>query len=149
MSAERYTFDTNVLFYALDADSGAKHRTSSSMLAKADPENAVVLLQTLAELCNAVRKKRPGLAAIADRFVLGNAVLFEAVHALPSDLGEAQRANQQHGIPFWDAMLWAAARRAGCTLVFSEDFQDSQVLGGVTFRNPFKMSASELAGLMN
>jgi predicted nucleic acid-binding protein len=148
MRAERYTFDTNILFYALDPDAGDKHRTASRLIATADNENAIIVLQSLGELCTSVRRKRPALASAADRFALGNAVLFDVAHALPSDPEEAILANQQHNIPFWDAMLWATARRAGCTLLLTEDFHDGQILGGVTVRNPFLMSRIELATLL-
>ena len=47
-------------------------------------------------------------------------------------------ADQDAGtISFWDAMLWATARRAGCSAILSEDFQDGQVLQGVRFIDPF------------
>jgi predicted nucleic acid-binding protein len=47
------------------------------------------------------------------------------------------RAVESHGLPFWDAMLWATAKRAGCRIVFSEDFQDGGTLEGVLFVDPF------------
>jgi predicted nucleic acid-binding protein len=137
MSVERYTFDTNILFYALDPDAGEKHRIASSLIATADPAHALLVLQTLGELCNSVQRKNPSGADPAYSFIAGNAVLFDVVHALPWDLTDAIAIHQDHNIPFWDAMLWATARRAGCTLLLSEDFQDGRVLGGVTFRNPF------------
>jgi predicted nucleic acid-binding protein len=34
-------------------------------------------------------------------------------------------------------MLWATARRAGCRLIVTEDFQDGRELRGVWFVNPF------------
>ena len=57
--------------------------------------------------------------------------------ATEADLADAIDTHRTYNISFWDAMLWATARRAGCTLLLSEDFQDGRVLGGVTFRNPF------------
>jgi predicted nucleic acid-binding protein len=148
MSAERYTFDTNILFYSLDPDAGIKHATASNLIASADSENAILVLQSLGELCSSVRKKRPSLVFLADRFVARNAVLFDVVHALPADLNDAITVGQEHKIPFWDAMLWATARRSGCTLLLTEDFHDGQVLGGVTIRNPFVMSPTALAALL-
>jgi predicted nucleic acid-binding protein len=63
-------------------------------------------------------------------------------------LEEALITQQQHGLQFWDAMLWATARRAGCSLIATEDFQDGRTLGGVTFRNPFKLSDAEWNALL-
>ena len=53
------------------------------------------------------------------------------------DLTDAMRAVREHGLAFWDAMLWATVRRAGVSLLITEDFQDGRVLEGVCFVNPF------------
>jgi len=41
-------------------------------------------------------------------------------------------------------MLWATARDAGCRVILSEDFQDGQMLEGVTFLNPFAVRNRDL-----
>jgi predicted nucleic acid-binding protein len=53
------------------------------------------------------------------------------------DLDAAMRAVGEHRLSFWDAMLWATARRAGVRLLITEDLQDGRVLEGVRFVNPF------------
>ena len=148
MSAERYTFDTNILFYALDADASEKHHIAEGLIASANTERALILLQTLGELCHSVKKKHPSELATAHRWVQRSMVLFEVIAASPADLAQAIDAQQQHHLPFWDAMLWATARRAGCTLFLTEDLQDGRTLGGVTFRNPFTISQPELDDLL-
>ena len=50
---------------------------------------------------------------------------------------DAARVHRDHGVPFWDGMLWSVARRAGAQMLLSEDFQDGRVLEGVRFLNPF------------
>jgi predicted nucleic acid-binding protein len=62
---------------------------------------------------------------------------FPVAMANEEDLSEAISAHQRHNLSFWDAMLWATARRAGCKLILSEDMQDGRTVGGVTVRNPF------------
>jgi predicted nucleic acid-binding protein len=54
-----------------------------------------------------------------------------------ADLGEAMRAVGAYRLAFWDAMLWATARRAGVRTLLSEDFQDGQTIEGVRIVNPF------------
>ncbi len=65
----------------------------------------------------------------------------------PTDLYQAIQAQEDHKLPFWDALLWATARRSGCKIVFSEDFQDGRELGGVRFINPFNLTRRELQRL--
>lgn len=49
----------------------------------------------------------------------------------------ALTAMSQHGLSFWDALIWAAAREAGADVVFTEDFQNGRIIEGITFVNPF------------
>jgi predicted nucleic acid-binding protein len=41
-------------------------------------------------------------------------------------------------LPFYDALIVAAAIDAGCELLCSEDLQDGQQFGAVTVENPFR-----------
>ena len=53
------------------------------------------------------------------------------------DLSAALDAVKKHRLAFWDAMLWAAAQRAGVRHLVTEDLQDGFELAGVRFVNPF------------
>jgi predicted nucleic acid-binding protein len=44
----------------------------------------------------------------------------------------------RHGFHIDDALIMAAALEAGCGMLYSEDMQSGQVIGGrLTIRNPF------------
>ena len=149
MSGERITFDTNVFFYAVDDNAGWKTERALYVIERTDPRRSFVVLQTLGELCFSVGRKKPELLPTAHRVVRDVMAFFDITAAGRHDLTEALVAQQEHGLPFWDAMLWATARRAGCSLLLTEDLQDGRVLGGVTFRNPFTMSLPELEALLS
>ena len=38
----------------------------------------------------------------------------------------------------YDSLIIAAALEAGCSILYSEDMQDRQVIEGLTIRNPFR-----------
>ncbi len=59
-------------------------------------------------------------------------------------LTDAIDAVTVHSWSFWDAMIWATAKRAGCRLLLSEDGQSGRTLGGVTIINPFVTDISPL-----
>jgi predicted nucleic acid-binding protein len=42
-----------------------------------------------------------------------------------------------YGIHFYDGMIVAAAERAGCGRIWSEDFNAGQKYFGITVTNPF------------
>jgi len=148
MSADRLTLDTNILFYASDNTAGEKQLVAQKLTRAAALRREILTLQSLAELSNAFAKRRLHQHDIADGIVRGYLNTFTVVPATDADLLEALRHHHQHNIPFWDAMLCATARRAGCTLLLSEDLQDGRTLDGFTIRNPFKLSPAELDQLI-
>ena len=60
------------------------------------------------------------------------------------DLATALEAIRAHRLPFWDAMLWASAQRAGVRCLLTEDLQDGFILQSVKFVNPFKRANDRL-----
>ena len=44
---------------------------------------------------------------------------------------------REHGLPFFDVLIVAAAIEAGCDTLFSEDMQHGRSIGGLAIVNPF------------
>ncbi|MEO5369429.1 MAG: PIN domain-containing protein [Magnetococcus sp. DMHC-1] len=137
MNGERYTLDTNILLYTVDHEAGRKHDVAVLLLNQAVRANCVLTLQSLGEFFRAATAKKIIPMTEASDQVCDWMELFQVQSAAPSTLPKALRAVQEHGIPFWDAMLWACAKEAGCEVVISEDFQHGRLLEGVRFHNPF------------
>jgi predicted nucleic acid-binding protein len=51
-------------------------------------------------------------------------------------------------VPFFDAMLWATVKAAGCRVLLTEDLQDGRGLEGVRFVNPFDPANNSLVDLV-
>jgi predicted nucleic acid-binding protein len=138
VAAERVSFDANVLFYAVDRDAGERHRRAAELVRRAALRwDCVLVLQALCEFVAAVTRKERMPFADAQAQVEDWQTLFPVAHANPSTLGHALRGVRRHGLSFWDAMLWAAAKEAGVTVILSEDFQPGRELEGVRFADPF------------
>jgi predicted nucleic acid-binding protein len=139
------SFDTNVLVYATASISDAKAMRARDLIARTmRAASSVLLLQTLAEFSNvAIRKAKIPVEDIRTTIEAWRAVL-PVQTADESDLSAALEAVRAHQLAFWDAMLWASARRAGVRQLLSEDFQDGFALQGVTFINPFKRTNDQL-----
>jgi predicted nucleic acid-binding protein len=106
--------------------------------------SSVLLLQTLAEFSNvAIRKARIPVKDIRRTIDAWCAVL-PVQAADDSDLFAALEAVRAHRVAFWDAMLWASARRAGVRHLLTEDLQDGFAVQGVTFINPFNRENDQL-----
>ena len=140
----RFTFDTNILVYAIDTQAGDRHRIALDLIRRARGRDCVVTLQALAELFRALTGKHRVAPAKAAEIVQE---WRDAVPVFAADelcLTDAIDAVTTHSWSFWDAMIWATAKRAGCRLLLSEDGQDGRTLGGVTIVNPFVTDPSPL-----
>lgn len=132
----RVTLDTNILVYATKEDD-EKHAGAASILERASRADCVQTLQSLGECFHVLRRKR-GFSARECRAVMDELrALFRIVAAVEDDIEEAGRAAAAHGFQFWDAMLWATARRNGCHFILTEDVPSLPELDGVAFLDPF------------
>jgi predicted nucleic acid-binding protein len=132
--SDKSFFDTNVLVYVV----GQKdERTANAEALVAN--GGVVSVQVLNELASVSRRKlgmswdEIGDAIAAIRVLCPSPMpLTIATH----DAGV--RIADKYGFQFYDALIAAAALEAECTTLYSEDFQDGQVIEGrLTVRNPF------------
>lgn len=127
-------FDTNVLVYIV-GQKDERTAKAESLVAS----GGVVSVQVLNELASVSHRKLgmswedigDALAAIR--------VLCPAPIPLTMDTHDAGlRLASKYGLSFYDALIAAAALEAGCTTLYSEDFQDGQVIEArLTVRNPF------------
>jgi predicted nucleic acid-binding protein len=134
----RSFFDTNILVYADDRAAPAKQRTALDLVAKhRRARTGVVSLQVLQEYFVTVTRKLQVDAAIARRKV---ELLAEFDVASPevSDILAAIDLHRLHGFSFWDALILRAAKQAGCSVLFSEDMQNTREIDGVRIVNPFR-----------
>ena len=131
--------DTNVLIYAADrASDPDKHKVAAQLLNDlAIARRGFLPLQALSEFYAVATRKIEVTPAEAAAFVDAFAEILPVREAGLADAVDAMRVHREHGVPFWDGMLWSVARRSGARFILSEDFQNSRVLEGVRFINPF------------
>lgn len=138
-------FDSNVLVYSDDASSPVKQKQASSLLDDhLTADSAVLSLQVLQEYFATITRKLHVPAERAQRrveiFSCAKIVRFEI-----ADLVAAIEFHRLTQISFWDAMIVHAARLGGASILYSEDFQDGSILGGVRIVNPFSSLRSSQA----
>ena len=99
----------------------------------------MISVQVLNELARVMsRKRRMAWDEIAE-FLSGIRRACE-VRPLTVEIHEsALSLAKRHDFPFFDALIVASALEAGCSQLYSEDFQDGmKVEGRLTIRNPFE-----------
>lgn len=135
--------DTNVLVYAHDPGQPVRMRYAIQILDELQLRSAGFLsVQCLAEFFSAVTRPKgsqpPRLAvpeALNQIQLLAKA--FQVFDLTQFIVLEAARGVHEHQLSYFDAQVWATARLNQIPILFSEDFQDGQILEGVQFINPF------------
>jgi predicted nucleic acid-binding protein len=128
-------FDTNVILN-LASEDAAKAGRAEELLA----EGGVISIQVLNEFVSvSTRKYHRPWAAIGETLSIVRTLcrvepLTLAVHEAAVVL------TRDHNFSFYDALIVASARMAGCDTLFTEDMQHSRVIENVlTIVNPFRL----------
>ncbi len=140
----RLSLDANVLVYAADSQAGGRHRVAAQLVRRASRVDSFLTLQSLGEFFHVVTRKGKVAPAHAVTLVQSFRAAFPVEAAEPGIFTTALPAVLRHGLPFWDAMLWATVQKAGCQILLTEDFQDGRKLGSVTFVDPFAAGNASL-----
>lgn len=133
--------DTNVLFYAVDRDSAAKHERAVDLIDRLfESGRGVLSIQVLQELSVNLWKQ---LSVEHPRRVI-NSILdplftWDVISPGRGDVLEANRIVDEYGFSFWDSMIVQTARTGGCRWLLSEDLQHGQSVGeSLTVEDPFQ-----------
>jgi predicted nucleic acid-binding protein len=140
--------DTNVLVYAHDRGTGAKHERARTLVEGLwDTGDGVLSTQVLQELCINLRRKAARPLSVEDtRRLIQDYSSWEIVVNTAESVLEALAVELRYKISFWDALIIQAAASCGATILYSEDLADGQKYGAVRVVNPLKESAPGKAG---
>ena len=130
-------FDSNILLYALLEPTTAKGETAVVLVERAAMADAVIQAQVLGELLAVVRRRRPELLDLAMATIGDFMVSFQISSTDGDVVARAGSLAARHRLQVWDAVICAAAIKAGATHLLTEDMQDGAVLDGLRFIDPF------------
>ena len=130
--------DTNILIYAFDPLDETRQEQAIAILLKLEEEEKVCLsTQSLSEFASAAMIKLGlNVDEIMDKISdWQNA--FHVFNLTPQIVLEATRGVRDRKLSYYDAQIGAYARLNQIPAIFTEDFQDGQILEGIRFVNPF------------
>jgi len=134
------TVDTNVLVYIYDGYDPGRQAAAIRVFQQLTVRRAPVARQVIGELHNVLRRKlaRPAWeAAQAARTMLA---AFDASFPASERAVEDALAQASAGrLSYWDALLAASARDAGCSILISEDMHPGTLLS-IEIVKPFDVS---------
>lgn len=129
--------DTNIFVYTLDNDEREKQKKAREILKRVvEGHQAIVSTQVIQEFYVVASTKLK-----ADRTLVKNIVHnFRNMEIVNNDLELIEQAidiSLVSQLSFWDSLIVAAAEKANCEFLFSEDMSSGGIYRGVTVLNPF------------
>lgn len=137
---DKFFLDTNILVYTFDDGDLGKRDRARALVAEALSESRGVLsYQVIQEFLNAALRKfaKPLTAADAERYLTVVLEPLCAVFASVELYHQAIDIAERWMYSFYDSLIVASALQAGCTVLYSEDLQHGQKIGGLRILNPF------------
>lgn len=131
--------DTNVLVYAVDETDPEKRDVAREVLGSNRYGTFVLSAQILGEFYVTVTRRlaepmsEAQAAEAVDWLSLRSSVSIDT--ALVKSAVEISCSTQ---LSYWDGLVVAAATRAGCECLLTEDLNDGQEIGSVRIENPFR-----------
>jgi predicted nucleic acid-binding protein len=135
--SDKAFFDTNVFVYAIIQDDPRSDHAEELVA-----QGGTVSVQVLSEFAAVARRKTKMPWVEIRRALDGIKILCPDPLPLTLDTHqEALAIAERYGYKIYDALIVASALEARCTVLYSEDMQDGQVIGRLTIRNPFRSLA--------
>lgn len=132
--------DTNILVYYRDSSEPEKQPIAEDWLS-AIWRNKLgrTSYQVLNEYYVTVtRKLNPGLRPQSARLDVKNLLAWEPIAVDKSLIENGWILQDQYNFSWWDSLIIAAAQKANCSILLSEDLQQHQQIENLTIINPFK-----------
>jgi predicted nucleic acid-binding protein len=127
--------DTNVLVYLASGDPAKADRAEEIAAA-----GGTISVQVLNELANVARRKM-GLSWTETHAFLSTVRALLAIEPLTGEVHDTGLAlAERYGISIYDAMIVAAALRADCDTLWSEDMHNGLIIENrLRISNPFRV----------
>lgn len=131
-------FDTNILLYLFDRASQEKRQIAQKLFNDHQQNGTLRFsLQVVHEFAANLLSKKFGVPRSTVADVVEDLLTLNAIPMLGEDTLVALRFMGVFNVSFWDALILAAAKREGCSLLYSEDFQHGRTYDTVKVVNPF------------
>jgi len=132
-----YSLDANVLVYAFDVAAGPSHERALDVLARSRFGDCQLSLQVIGEFFVASLRTRPGERAVLAAHADDLTRTFPCLMPTAAAVRAALRSAAVRRLHYWDALLLATLREAGCSVLLSEDTQHGADHDGLRVLNPF------------
>ena len=128
--------DTNIFIYSMDKSQPEKQKKCRNLLkSAAEGVFGVISTQVMQEFYTAATTKL-GADPLIVKDILRSLERFEIVIITPDIIKDAVDCSIINRLSFWDSLIVTAAGAAKCSILWTEDLNDGQIIRGVRVKNP-------------
>jgi predicted nucleic acid-binding protein len=139
--SDRFFLDTNILVYSFDPVHSDKCDTARQLIEEGlESGSGCISFQVVQEFLSLTTRKFPSPMSVesAKKYLHGVLIPLCSVYAYAEIYAETLDIHQRWQYSFYDSLIIAAALRAGCITLYSEDLQHGQKIRGLMIQNPFR-----------
>jgi predicted nucleic acid-binding protein len=141
----KFFLDTNILVYTVDKKDEEKTDIARTIIKQITIDHfPVISTQVLQEFYNAATSKLK-----LDKILIKNIVHgYNNMEIVLIDLSIIEQAidiSVIFQLSFWDSLIVAAAEKANCEYLITEDLNNNQKIRGIRIINPFKETISGIS----
>ena len=136
----KFFLDTNIFVYSFDETARAKKQRAQKIIKEGlKTGNGHISTQVIQEFFNvATRKFAVPMPLLSSKEYLDKVFMqFEVVYPDAEYIKNGLDIAATTGYSFYDSLIIAAALRAGCDILYTEDLQSGQKIQNLTIINPF------------
>ena len=138
---DRIFFDTNIIVYMFDKSEKEKHEVAKDLLSKqAKKSSFYISAQVINEFVNittrkiknpvSFEKQKDILSFLNSIFIISPLTMHTSQTAINIKL--------KYKYSYWDSLILTSALENQCSIIYSEDMQDNQLIdGNLQIVNPF------------
>ncbi len=132
-------FDTNILVYLHDQRLPRKQAIARELFHLYFSERKGILsTQVIQEFFVSITRKAARLPIQEAKRLVADYLQLHVVTVHPLHILDAIDIQARLQLAFWDALIVAAAKSAGASVLFSEDFSHGHTYDGVQVTDPFR-----------
>lgn len=137
--------DTNVLVYRFDTEEKTKHEAALKWVNSLwNSGGGYLSYQVLNEFYNTLRGKRFRCSATLAQRIVEEYFEWSPIELEARLIRRAWQIEVENSISWWDALIVAAAGRAGCRYLLSEDLSHGQRYGDIEVISPFRTGPGDV-----
>lgn len=140
-------FDTNVLVYLFDKSEKKKHAIAGQLFKQSlEKYNHWISIQVINEFIVIVTRKIKNLLSLKEA-KKRISFLADALNMICNSISTCSKSialMEKYSYSYWDSLIIASALESNCTVLYTEDMQDGQVIDSkLRIMNPFAAKKTE------